>query len=194
MKNTKIFCGILIVLTIITAIITSCSDNPPMDTELPANAATPSVSEEATVPPETEPEITEPESEVTEPVVSEEQPAEVPPASADLSAVLEAADNSLTSDGEVVDSSHWLMTCFAKGGISLPRSAKDQVLVGSEIDFAELRAGDLVFFTNDETGEAHFGGIYTGRGMMIYCTGEEVKTADITTKYWNEHFVAARRI
>lgn len=197
MKKTKIFCGILVVLTIITAIVTSCSDNPPI-AELPdePGVTLPEVPDETPSPVETQPEITEPE--VTEPAETEppetpEQP-EVPPASADLAAVLEAANDSLNSGEEAGDSSYWIMNCFLRGGVSLPRSIKEQAQYGAEIDFAAAEPGDLIFFTNDETGEPHFGGIYTGDGMMIYSTGTELKTADITTKYWNEHFVTARRV
>lgn len=191
----KIFCGALIILTAITAVITSCTDeeNPPAnfpnDTSVTASAP-----EETPEPEITTPSLTEPEAEVTEPVVTEEPVTEVPPTSADLTAVLNAATGSLTSDAESGDSSLWIMNCFKEGGILLPRSIKEQAEFGAEIDFAAAEPGDLIFFTNDETGEPHFGGIYTGDGMMIYSTGEEVKSADITTKYWNEHFVTARRI
>ena len=79
------------------------------------------------------------------------------------------------------------------GYISFPRKIKEQIEWGPSAEYNEIKAGDILYFS-DEPGEiASFGGIYAGNGVMIYCPypGEKVKTADITAHYWQSRFVTA---
>ena len=79
------------------------------------------------------------------------------------------------------------------GYISCPRQISGQVKWGSTAGFEEIKAGDVLYFSDEPQGEASFGGIYTGNGIMIYSPypGEKVKTADITGFYWQSRFVTA---
>ncbi len=79
------------------------------------------------------------------------------------------------------------------GYISFPRKIKEQIEWGPSEEFDEIRAGDILYFSDEPSGEASFGGIYAGDGMMIYCPypGESVKTTDITSDYWQSRFVTA---
>ena len=76
------------------------------------------------------------------------------------------------------------------GFINCPRLIKEQADMGTKIGYAQLKSGDLAFFSNDG-GTVDFGGIYIGDGQMIYCPmpGQTVKIADISTDYWQNAFV-----
>lgn len=56
------------------------------------------------------------------------------------------------------------------------------------------RPGDLIFFegTYDTTGASHVG-IYLGDNMMIHC-GDPIQYADITSNYWQQHFLSFGRL
>jgi len=65
----------------------------------------------------------------------------------------------------VFDSSGFTQYVFAKSGISIPRTAKQQSTTGTYIARKDLKPGDLVFFYSPVS---HVG-IYVGNGMMIDC-------------------------
>lgn len=79
------------------------------------------------------------------------------------------------------------------GYISFPRKIREQIEWGPSAEFDEIKAGDILYFSDEPGGHAAFGGIYTGNKLMIYCPypGEKVKSADITTPYWKNRFVTA---
>lgn len=73
------------------------------------------------------------------------------------------------------------------------QSIAKQSEMGRQIEFYELKAGDLVFFYNEEGTAVGFGGIYIGNGEMIGCltpTTREagVMKANITTPYYQREF------
>ncbi len=76
------------------------------------------------------------------------------------------------------------------GYITCPRTTVAQSKMGAVIGRDELKAGDLVFFGNDGSGLADFGGIYIGDGKMVCCQmpGTYVKEVDITTEYYAANF------
>lgn len=76
------------------------------------------------------------------------------------------------------------------GFIACPRTTDAQSRMGAVISRDELKTGDLVFFGNDGSGLADFGGIYIGGGRMVCCQmpGTTVKEVDITTDYYTENF------
>ena len=76
------------------------------------------------------------------------------------------------------------------GYITCPRTTEAQAKMGVHTDRGSLRTGDLVFFGNDGSGEADFGGIYIGDGKMIACLmpGTNVREVDITTDYYVSNF------
>ncbi len=79
------------------------------------------------------------------------------------------------------------------GYIGCPRKISGQLEWGSTAELDEIKAGDVLYFSENPGGSASFGGIYAGNGIMIYSPypGERVKTADITTHYWQSRFVTA---
>lgn len=79
------------------------------------------------------------------------------------------------------------------GYIGCPRKISGQIEWGSTAELDEIKAGDVLYFSENPGGTASFGGIYAGNGIMIYSPypGEKVKTADITAHYWQSRFVTA---
>ncbi len=79
------------------------------------------------------------------------------------------------------------------GYIGCPRKISGQLEWGSTAELDEIKAGDVLYFSENPGGAASFGGIYAGNGIMIYSPypGEKVKTADITAHYWQSRFVTA---
>ena len=64
------------------------------------------------------------------------------------------------------DCSGLTMAAWAKGGVSLPHSARQQHGVTKRISRAELRAGDLVFYY----GDLHHVAMYVGDGWVVHAS------------------------
>lgn len=92
------------------------------------------------------------------------------------------------------DCSGYVRYVFAKSGITLPRSADEQYLVGQKIGKHNLQPGDLVFFQTYEQGVSH-SGIYIGDGKFISATSSSgVAIANINDSYWGERYIGAKRV
>ena len=76
------------------------------------------------------------------------------------------------------------------GYITCPRTTAEQSRMGAHAERDSLKPGDLVFFGNEGSGGADFGGIYIGSGKMIACLmpGTTVSEVDITTEYYVTNF------
>lgn len=85
---------------------------------------------------------------------------------------------------------------YGKVGVTLNRISADQALQGTAVSRANLQPGDLVFYSLSNDGRISHVGIYIGNGKMIHSpkTGDVVKTTDITTSFWENIFVTARRV
>jgi NlpC/P60 family len=81
-------------------------------------------------------------------------------------------------------------------GLVLPRRVDDQASAKGliEVDKAELRPGDLVFFNTLKRTFSHVG-IYVGDGRFIHAprTGAEVRIENMRYAYWSQRFTGARR-
>jgi len=64
----------------------------------------------------------------------------------------------------------------------------------TRVSASNVRPGDLVFFegTYDTTGASHVG-IYVGNNRMLHC-GDPIQYADLTSSYWQQHFLAYGRL
>lgn len=84
---------------------------------------------------------------------------------------------------------------YSRAGISLPRTTRTQLSVGSAVDAESLRVGDLVFFDQEGRKSSHVG-IYIGNGRFVHApsSGKRVRVDSLDLDYWQQHFVAARRI
>lgn len=93
------------------------------------------------------------------------------------------------------DCSSLTQWCYSAAGVSLPRTAQMQydtmTIVTNE---SEAQAGDLVFFkdTYDTPDFITHVGIYQGNGKMFHA-GDPIGYADITTQFWQSHFVGYGR-
>ena len=83
------------------------------------------------------------------------------------------------TSAKMMDCSGFTKTVFFMNGITLPRDASQQVLVGKKIklddDFSRLKPGDLLFFginRKDGTERITHVAIYMGNGKIIHETGE----------------------
>lgn len=92
------------------------------------------------------------------------------------------------------DCSGYTKYVFAKHGISLPRTAAEQYNVGSYVSKANLKAGDLVFFTTYKAGPSHLG-IYLGNGSFIHSSSSKgVIFSSLSNSYFAERYIGARRV
>ena len=96
------------------------------------------------------------------------------------------------------DCSGFVQTMCAKWGIYLPRAAREQfsASVGKRVLPYELKAGDLVFFSETyRHGTSHVG-IYIGDGKIIHAAtpAQGVIVSDLTEEYLRKHYCGAIRI
>ena len=81
-------------------------------------------------------------------------------------------------------------------GYTLNRTASGQLSNGTQVSKSELQAGDLVFFKDGGSKPVSHVGIYIGGGEFIHASTStyEVKINDLTSGYYNNTYVTARRI
>lgn len=92
------------------------------------------------------------------------------------------------------DCSGFVQYVFAKHGISLPRTSKQQYGVGSAVSRSQLKKGDLVFFNTSGSGVSHLG-IYTGDGRFIHASSSKgVVVSSLDNTYWAPRYLGARRV
>ena len=80
-------------------------------------------------------------------------------------------------------------------GIELPRVSREMADNGQLIsDRSALNEGDLVFF--GKRGTVDHVGIYVGQGNFVHAprTGRDVTVSSLTTGYWSDKFMQARRV
>lgn len=144
-----------------------------------------------TEPAETSAAVTEPE----ESLPTEDDSSEVTPEAEGIILTAESllgvpfVDGGETPDG--FDNSGFIYYVLRQNGyITCPRGVSAQAQMGTALSYDELKSGDLVFFMNDGSTAAGFGGIYIGGGKMIACLmpGTDVREVDISGNYYIEHF------
>ena len=59
---------------------------------------------------------------------------------------------------------------YTAAGLTLPRTSRQQWSAGRHLDVAELRPGDLVFWSHDpaDPSTIHHVGMYVGQGLMVH--------------------------
>jgi N-acetylmuramoyl-L-alanine amidase len=97
------------------------------------------------------------------------------------------------------DCSGFTKYIFAKYGVALPRTSREQARVGAGIaaDFRALRPGDLMFFAEPGEAISHVA-IYAGDGRIIHSSSSNggVGYTDLNAggDWFVAYFVAARRV
>jgi cell wall-associated NlpC family hydrolase len=104
-----------------------------------------------------------------------------------------------TSPSTGFDCSGFVQYVFAKHGVELPRTARQQAQVGERLapDWRAVSAGDLVMF--EENGRISHVAIYAGHNRIIHASssGGGVRYDDLGTQrgeWFMDHMVVARRV
>ena len=100
-----------------------------------------------------------------------------------------------TSPETGMDCSAFVRMIFAQRGIDLPRSSRDQALVGESVSFDNLMPGDRVYFAFRGSSVINHAGIYCGGGIFLHCSNAKygVKLDNITDGTYKSAFAAGRR-
>jgi peptidoglycan DL-endopeptidase LytE len=94
------------------------------------------------------------------------------------------------------DCSGFVQQVFREFDIKLPRTAREQYLIGMKIDRPSLSSGDLLFFrTRARKKYPTHVGIYLGNGKMIHASSRQHKVviADVNDPYYVKRYVGAKR-
>jgi peptidoglycan DL-endopeptidase CwlO len=97
------------------------------------------------------------------------------------------------------DCSGFTKYVFAKHGVTLPRTSREQAHAGSAVpaDFHALRPGDIMLFAEPGEAISHVA-IYAGNGVIIHSSGSTrgVGYTDLNAggDWFVAYFVAARRV
>ncbi|GAB6153747.1 NlpC/P60 family protein [Desulfosporosinus burensis] len=92
------------------------------------------------------------------------------------------------------DCSGFTQYVFKAQGINILRVSRDQATMGGTVAYANLQAGDLIFFSFAQNGIVDHVAIYIGNGQFIgsqSSTGVAVVTIN---SYWKSRFVTAKRV
>jgi cell wall-associated NlpC family hydrolase len=130
------------------------------------------------------------------------------PRSADAGAVpapgsaVEAAESLLGTpyrsggaDPSGFDCSGFVQYVFAKAGVALPRSVREQWQVGTAVERAEIEGGDLVFFAIGGHEVSHVGIALDG-SSFVHAPSERgvVRVERLEAEYWSRRYAGARRV
>jgi cell wall-associated NlpC family hydrolase len=98
------------------------------------------------------------------------------------------------SDPAGFDCSGFTQYVFAKHGVGLPRSVKEQFAVGVKITPRDIAAGDLLFFATVGSGASHVG-IAVSEDSFVHAPSSRgvVRVERFTSDYWTRRFLGARR-
>lgn len=101
-----------------------------------------------------------------------------------------------TAGPDEFDCSGFTQYVFANAaGIYLPHSAAAQSGEGSAVSISNMRAGDLVFFSTNGSGNVSHVGIYIGNDEFIAANNDGVSIQNLfSSAYWSNDFLWARRI
>lgn len=99
------------------------------------------------------------------------------------------------SEGRASDCSGFVCTVFAKIGIDLPHSAREQFPLGERVGRDELEPGDLVFF-HTHRGAASHAGISIGEDKFVHAAtrGGQVQVDSLDEAYYARRYLGARRL
>jgi len=87
------------------------------------------------------------------------------------------------TDREGVDCSGLIQAVFREAfKVDLPRTSRDQILMGQKVDARDMRPGDLVYFL--DKGGDHIGVIVEGRTFMHASASQGVILSTLDSYWW----------
>ncbi|WP_054940874.1 C40 family peptidase [Paenibacillus ihuae] len=103
-----------------------------------------------------------------------------------------------TSTTRYFDCSSFTKYIFAKYGVNLPRTSVAQSKVGKAVSKANLRVGDLVFFSSGSRANGknvtHVA-VYAGNGKILHTYGSPgVTVSSLNSGNWKRTYLKARRV
>jgi cell wall-associated NlpC family hydrolase len=99
-----------------------------------------------------------------------------------------------------MDCSGLVLTAFSMEEIQLPRTSREMATMGDKIALSQVSSGDLLFFQTNprKSSITHVGLVVEVLDQNIHfihsTTSQGVIISSLTEKYWQDHFVMARRI
>jgi cell wall-associated NlpC family hydrolase len=99
------------------------------------------------------------------------------------------------TDPSGFDCSGLVQYVFARHGVPLPREVRDQFRAGTAVSRERVQPGDLLFFETVSRGASHVG-IAIGGGEFVHAPSSRgvVRVERLSTDYWAERWVGARRV
>ena len=94
-----------------------------------------------------------------------------------------------------LDCSGFMQYIFKRSmGITLPRTSAEMATVGQQVDRANLKPGDMVFF--GAGGRVSHVGMYIGNDRFIHAprTGRDIEITSMNGTYWKNRYITARRV
>lgn len=94
------------------------------------------------------------------------------------------------------DCSGYVQYVFKQYGMDIPRTSRQQAIVGVEVPKEDLQIGDILYFKETASSAVSHSGIYLGDNKFISSTTSSgVRIDDLTTsKYWKDRLAGARRV
>src|SRR3989339_134208 len=98
-------------------------------------------------------------------------------------------------EGGRTDCSGFTQQVYRPFGVSLPRSASEQALLGENVSLDDLQVGDLLFYRTYKSDPSHVA-IYAGDGKIIHASfaAKKVQYDSIQKAYYRDRFMYARRL
>ena len=93
------------------------------------------------------------------------------------------------------DCSGFTQYVYAHFGKSIPRNSAAQYSSSKKISKSQLRAGDLIFFSNSSAGKVGHVAIYIGGGQMIHAANSKTGVCidSINSSYYTSHYIGCGR-
>ena len=93
-----------------------------------------------------------------------------------------------------LDCSGFVKAVFASHGVNLPRTSRDQAMVGIPVGWSQLQPGDRLYFAC-KGGQIDHAGIYMGNGFFIHSSASRggVAVDSVLKPFYMSALVAARR-
>jgi cell wall-associated NlpC family hydrolase len=99
------------------------------------------------------------------------------------------------ADPRGFDCSGFVEYVFGQHGIAVPRTVGELYAAGTAVPAADIRAGDLLFFSTTAPGPSHVG-MSLGSDEFVHAPSSAgvVRVERLTGTYWQPRFIGARRM